>query len=49
MFMKSKIFIPSSSSEKLALIHEFCVCIDFASYGLIKKWLLLELAFKPFS
>ena len=43
------IFIPSSSSEELALIHEFCICIYFVSYGLIKKWLLLELAIKPFS
>ena len=30
------VFIPSSSLEKLALIHEFCICIDFISYGLIK-------------
>ena len=43
------IFISSSSSEELALIHEFCICIDFVSYGLIKKWLSLELAIKPFS
>ena len=42
------IFITSSSSEKLALIHEFCVCIDFVSYGLMKKRLLLELTIKPF-
>ena len=52
MIMKSKItvnFLPSSSSEDFALIHEFCICVDFVSYGLIKKWLLLELAIKPFS
>ena len=42
------IFIPSSSSEELALIHELCICIDFVRYGLI-EWLLLELAIKPFS
>ena len=43
------IFIVSSSSAELDLIHEFCICIDFVSYGLIKKWLLLELAIKPLS
>ena len=43
------IFIPISSSEKLALIHEFCFCIDFVSYGLIKKCLMLELAIEQFS
>ena len=43
------IFIPSSSSEELALIYGFCICIDFVSFGLIKKWLLLELTIKPFS
>ena len=43
------IFISSSSSEELALIYEFCICIDFVSFGLTKKWLLLELAIKPFS
>ena len=30
------IFIASSSSAELDLIHEFCICIDFVSYGLIK-------------
>ena len=43
------IFILSSSSGKLPLIHEFCIYIEFASYGLIKQWLLLELDIKPFS
>ena len=43
------IFIASGSSEELVLIHEFCICIDFVSYRLIKKWLLLELAIKQFS
>ena len=52
MIMKRKIiaiFIPSGSSEELALIHEFGICIDVVSYGIIKKWLLLELVIKPFS
>ena len=43
------IFIPSGSSEELVLKHEFCICIDFVSYRLIKKWILLELAIKQFS
>ena len=30
--------IPSSSLEKLALIHEFCICVDFVSYGLINTY-----------
>ena len=52
MIMKSQflsIFIPSSSSEEHALIHEFCICVDFVSCGFIKKWLMLELAIKPLS
>ena len=52
MLMKSKIlsiFITNSSSEELALLHEFCICIDFVSYGITEKWLLLELAIKSFS
>ena len=43
------VFIPSSFLEKLGLIHEFCICIDFVSYELNKKWIFLELAIKPFS
>ena len=39
-------FIPSSYSEQLALIQDFC--IDFVSYELMRKWLLLKLATKPF-
>ena len=42
------IFISISSSEELALIHEFCICIDFVSCGFIEKSLLLELTIKPF-
>ena len=44
------IFILSSSSEKLACFDvKFYGFIGFVSYGLIKKWLLLELGIKPFS
>ena len=37
------IFIPSSSLEELALIHEFCLCIDFVSYGfpILLTWVQL--------
>ena len=27
-------FIPISSSDEVVFMHEFCICIDFVSYGL---------------